>query len=137
MRDMPTLRNGKTVFQKVIQELMKEVSLFCVYLEINLREATQTSLLPWQTWDLLEIMYHGFKGFCHNFLIEHPEYFIIPVRISGSAIESVFSCLKHISGANLSSNNYASSITALATQRERTGNTNDENSYRNVSLRLK
>lgn len=82
-------------------------------------------------------MYHGFKGFCHDFLIKHPEYYNIPVRISGSAIESVFSCLKHISGANLSSINYASSITALATQRERTGNTNAENSYRNVPLSFK
>uniref|UniRef100_A0A1X7V628 Transposable element P transposase-like RNase H domain-containing protein n=1 Tax=Amphimedon queenslandica TaxID=400682 RepID=A0A1X7V628_AMPQE len=105
--------------------------------DANLREPTQKCFLAWQTWDLLELMYHGFKGFCHDFLTEHPHYYIIPVRISGSAIESVFSCLKFISGSNLSSVNYSSSITALATQREKTSNTNAENNYRNIPLSLK
>ena len=41
-------------------------------------------------------MYHGFKGLCEVFLAQHPEYYIVPVRITGSAIETVFSSLKYI-----------------------------------------
>ena len=54
-------------------------------------------------------MHHGFEGLCEDFLAQHPKYYIVPVRISGSAIETVFSSLKYISGGNLSSINYASS----------------------------
>lgn len=34
------------------------------------------------------------------------KYFISPLRINGSALESVFSVLKHSSGGNLSALNY-------------------------------
>uniref|UniRef100_A0A1X7U9J2 Uncharacterized protein n=1 Tax=Amphimedon queenslandica TaxID=400682 RepID=A0A1X7U9J2_AMPQE len=58
--------------------------------DTNLREPTQKCFWAWQTsQDLLQLMYHGFKGFCHYFLTEHLHYYIIPVRISWSAIESV------------------------------------------------
>ena len=38
-------------------------------------------------------MYYGFIGLTEDFLQRNPGYFVVPVRISGSAIESVFSCL--------------------------------------------
>ena len=57
-------------------------------------------------------LFYGFIGLCEDFLSRHPEYFIVPVRISGSAIESVFSCLKYISGSNLSAINYSTSLSA-------------------------
>ena len=75
-------------------------------------------------------MYLGFTGLCHEFLTSHPGYFISPIRINGSAIESVFSCLKYISGGHLSSINYSSSLTALATQREVAVNPHAEKGYR-------
>ena len=62
-------------------------------------------------------MYYGFNGLCKDFLTDHAGYFISPIRINGSAIESLFSCLKYISGGNLSSTNYSSSLTSLAAQR--------------------
>ena len=63
-------------------------------------------------------MYHGFKGLSEKFLHDHPGYYISPIHINGSAIESIFSCLKYISGSNLSSINYATSLSALQTQHD-------------------
>ena len=61
-------------------------------------------------------MYYGFKGLCEDVLTRHPNCFIAPIRVNGSAIESIFSSLKYISGGNLSSTNYATSLSALITQ---------------------
>lgn len=75
-------------------------------------------------------MYHGFYGLCNDFLTSHPTYYISPIRLNGSAIESVFSCLKYISGGHLSSTNYSSSLSALITQREVAVNPSAESGYR-------
>ena len=81
-------------------------------------------------------MYYGFKGLCEDFISQNPGYIIALIRITGSAIESVFSCLKYISGGNLSSVNYSSSLSALVTQREVASNTVAESGYRNVDIDL-
>ncbi len=81
-------------------------------------------------------MYYGFKGLCEDFVTHNPGYFVVPVRISGSAIESVFSCLKYISGGNLSSANYNSSLSALVTQREISSNSKGESGYRNITINI-
>lgn len=75
-------------------------------------------------------MYFGFTGLCQDFLNTHPGYFISPIRINGSAIESIFSCLKYISGGHLSATNYSSSLTSLVTQRQVVVNSNSEKGYR-------
>ena len=33
-----------------------------------------------------------FKGLCDDFLRDHKGYFIAPIRVNGSGIESIFSC---------------------------------------------
>ena len=81
-------------------------------------------------------MFNGFTGLCQDFIAEHPGYFVIPVRITGSAIESVFSCLKNISGGNLTSINYTTSLASLATQREETSSSK-EDTYRKATLHIK
>lgn len=87
-----------------------------------------------QTWDLLEIMYWGFKGLCEDFIATHPGYFISPLCVNGSAVESVFSCLKFITDGNLASTNYPSALTAFATQRDVSKNINSEAGYRNETI---
>ena len=86
-----------------------------------------------QTWDLLEIMYYGFHGLCTNFLRRNPGYFFVVVRISGSAIESVFSCLKYISGGNLSAFNHVTSLSDFIMQWETSSNCKSEG-YINVPV---
>ena len=72
-------------------------------------------------------MYHGFNGLCINFLAAN---LISPIHINRSAIKSVFSCLKYISGGHLSSTNYCSSLLALVTQREVATNASAKKGYR-------
>ena len=49
------------------------------------------TFVSYLVWDLLHIDVNGFKAFCKYFLEKYPEYFISPLRISGSAMESLFS----------------------------------------------
>ena len=85
-----------------------------------------------QTWDLLRVMCNGFTGLCTDFLTENPEYFIVPVRINGSAVESYFSQLKFSSGGQLSAVNYSTAqvetTKAASTKRPR------ESDYRDAGL---
>ena len=57
-------------------------------------------------WDLLRIDVYSFKAFCEWFLSVYPTYFVSPLRISGSAVESLFSQYKHVAGGKLDSVNY-------------------------------
>ena len=75
-------------------------------------------------------MFNGFKGLCEDFLGRHPGCFIAPIRVNGSAVESLFSSLKYVSGGNLSSTNYASSLSSLITQRDIQKNPLAEKGYR-------
>ena len=57
-------------------------------------------------WDILCIDVYQFKAFCGWFLTACPTYFVSPLRISGSAVESIFSQYKHIAGGKLDAVNY-------------------------------
>ena len=63
-----------------------------------------------QTWDLLRLMYYGFKGLCETFTGQCGQNYVVPVRINGSATESLFSTFKCDAGGNLSATNYESAI---------------------------
>lgn len=76
------------------------------------------------------IMYHGFFGLCNDFLTRHPNCFISPIRLNGSSVESIFSCLKYIANGNLSSSNYVTSLSSLITQRDIKHNPHSEKGYR-------
>ena len=58
-------------------------------------------------WDLLRIDIYGFRGFCGYLFKKYPGYFVSPLRISGSAVEGLFSQFKHNAGGKLDSCNYA------------------------------
>ncbi len=49
---------------------------------------------------------YGFQAFCESFLAEHPDYYLMPLKWNGSAVETIFSQLKHITGGKLTSINY-------------------------------
>ena len=75
-------------------------------------------------------MYVGFGGLCEDFLRTNPGCFISPIRVNSSAVESIFSSLKFISGGNLSSSNYASSLASLITQIDCQNNPHSKQGYR-------
>ena len=75
-------------------------------------------------------MHNGFSGLCEDFLSDHKRHFIAPIRVNGSAIESIFSCMKYLAGGNLSSTNYSSCLSALVTQKDERSNPNSEIGYK-------
>jgi len=58
-------------------------------------------------WDLLKIDVYGFQTLCEDFFRHHPNHFISPIRISGSAVETLFSQYKYAAGGKLDAANYA------------------------------
>ena len=57
-------------------------------------------------WDLLRICVDGFESFCSYFLNKYPDRFVSPLRVSGSAVESLFSQYKRSAGGKLDAINY-------------------------------
>lgn len=87
-----------------------------------------------QTWDLLRLMYHGFVGLCQSFVTANPGYFIIPVRVNGSAVESYFSQLKFAAREQLSSVNYEWARAAVETCKAASAKRPSENDYRDADI---
>ena len=99
----------------------------------NVADPKGRKFLSWQTWDLLRITWFGYKEFCQDFLERHPGYAVYPLRLTGSAVETIFSRLKFITGGHLSAVNYSSARANLLTRYEVHGQKmRDE--YRNAPL---
>ena len=75
-------------------------------------------------------MWYGFKGLVEDFLSTHPGYHINPKRVNGSAVETLFSQLKHTTGGNLTGVNYEPAMATLLTKRQTKG----KEDYRSASL---
>ena len=85
-----------------------------------------------QTWDLLRIMWFGFRGVVEDFLAANPGYHVNPRRLNGSAVET-FSQLKHTTGGHLMSVNYETAKATMLTKAQAKG----KDSYRSSSLYLR
>ncbi len=82
----------------------------------TITQTNERPFLSWQTWDLLRVMYYGFRQFSEEFLTKHPGYTIYPIRFNGSAIETFFSQLKYATSGHLSGTNYATARTTILTR---------------------
>lgn len=88
-------------------------------------------------WDLLRMMYFGFVGVCEDFVTAYPGYYIVPVRINGSAIESLFSSLKYDASGQLSAANYIAALAAIQTTKAvKHASTSGESSYRGQDVNI-
>ena len=80
-------------------------------------------------------MWHGFKGFCTSFTTRHPGYYVTPLRLNGSAVETLFSQLKFISHGDLSATRYPQALASLITRGSIHGKPVAGNgSYRDITL---
>ena len=75
-------------------------------LKFNVRAYINTQSLI-IAWDNLRIDVYGFTALTKNFLENHPGYFLSPLRISGSAVETLFGQYKYMSGSKLDAANYS------------------------------
>ena len=55
----------------------------------------------------------GFLGLTEDFLARNPGYYLQPVRVNGSVVESLFSRFKYHANGHLSAVNYRGSIAKL------------------------
>ena len=78
----------------------------------RITEQSGKQFLAWQTWDLMWLMFYGFKNFGKEFIAIHPGYTIYPVRLNWNAVETFFSQVKHATSGHLSAVNYASARAA-------------------------
>ena len=67
-------------------------------------------------WDLLRIDIQGFTEFCSDFLSRQKGYFVSPLRLSGSAVESVLGQFKYNAHGKLDAANYQVARAALLTK---------------------
>ena len=76
---------------------------------------------------------HGFNAFCSDFLYHHPGYFVSPLRLSGSAVETLFSQYKRLAGGKLDAANYITARAAQLIQQTVVSHHSGKN-YRNCKL---
>ena len=81
----------------------------------------------------MRISWYGFHGFCQEFFELHPDHYILPLRANGSAIETVFSQLKHSSRGTLTAVSYGPARAQLVTKRTVHG-PHVRDDYRNAPL---
>ena len=74
----------------------------------------QSPFLAWQTYNLRRVCVYGIRGLVKDFSLCHSgRYFLVLSRITGSAVESLFSQMKYSAGGKLSSVNYASASNSV------------------------
>ena len=86
-------------------------------------------------WDLLRVCVYSFISFAEWFFEEYPEHFLSPVRLSGSAVETLFSQFKHSTGGKLSAGNYATARCANLVKNVVAPHHSSKN-YRDVPIQL-
>ena len=82
---------------------------------------------------------HGFLLFPEWFftsVCSDGSYFISPLRINGSALQSIFSVLKHTSGGNLSAIAYSPALDKLIKRKDLVVNPPSEKGYRDQILNI-
>ena len=94
-------------------------------------------MLIFQTYDLLRICVYGFHEFCRSFLERNPGYYIVPLKLNGSAVETLFSQFKHIAGGKLSSINYAQAKRTVMLRKDVRGQNRGNQGYRDVDLHVR
>ena len=77
-----------------------------LYSGYKITTSSKKEFLSWQTWDLLRLMYYGFKKLRANFTSAQAGY-TIHIRLNGNAVETFFTQIKHARSGQLSSVKYA------------------------------
>ena len=72
------------------------------------KSTEEKRFISWQTWDLLRVTVFDFRGFVNQFLTQNSDYYVHPLKINGSAAETLFSQFRFETNCKLTSINYAS-----------------------------
>ena len=86
-------------------------------------------------WDLLPVNVYGIQAFRKWFLETYPSYFISPLRLSGSAVESLFNQYRFSARGKLDSVNFTTAHAAHLVKQCAASHHSDK-SYRDESFKL-
>jgi hypothetical protein len=129
---LQSILNGQNFFESWLTTVLLNNPAF------KAGSSTQKCFLAWQTWDLQRVMIYGFKEFAEDFFMKYGDsFFISPKRFNGSAIETLFSQFKYITGSKLSATNYAQARAAYLMRVDIHGRHHGEDNYRNVPLYIR
>ena len=135
MHDQSVVENvkkGQLFFERWLSALLQE------YDNYKPNDVKQKLFLAWQTWDLLRIVSYGIIRLTEEFFSKYGSDFVIaPKRLNGSAIETLFSQFKHLTGGKLSATNYATARAAYLMKVDIHGRHFGEKDYRNVDLYIR
>ena len=79
-------------------------------------------------------MYYGFMDLCKDYLGRHPGYYIAPLKINSSAVETLFSQFKFNAGGKLTSQNNTTSKRSVMMRRGIHGHHSSAGGYRDAPL---
>ena len=105
--------------------------------DFNPTSTEERRFISWQTWDLLRVTVFGFIGFTRNFLMQNQHYYVLPLKINGSAAETLFSQFKFETNHKLTSVNYASARSRVLMKKDLHGTSSAAHGYRDTPLYLK
>ena len=129
---LDNMQKGQQFFETWLTGLLSSSDSY------NPSDSKQKMFLAWQTWDLMRLVYYGFSGVCEDFFKKYgDQFYISPLRLNGSAIETLFSQFKYLTGGKLSANNYATARAAYLMKVDLQGQNFGEKDYRNVELYLR
>ncbi len=100
-------------------------------------DSGERRFISWQTWDLLRISVFGFTEFTKDFLMKNPGYYIYPLKLNGSAVETLFSQFKFETGSKLSSVNYSVARKRVLMKKDIHGFGKAADGYRETPLYIK
>jgi hypothetical protein len=123
----------KTWYQKVHQ-----TNNFCSAYE------KMRAFLSSDTFDAVRFVVYGFKMLVANFFAKFPNDYLIPKRLTGSPVESIFSSLRYYSAGQLTSINYDCTLLRLSNMQQthlqnvkRKSQHGDDAEYRNQQISFK
>ena len=97
----------------------------------------ERQFLSWQTFDLLRIAAYGFEDFLEAFFEENPNYYVLPLKLNGSAVETLFSQFKYESHGKLTSANYSTARKTILLKKDIHGSAKAARGYRKTLLYIR
>ena len=100
-------------------------------------DSEERRFISWQTCDLLRIVIFGFQGLVKSFLVQHPDNYIVPLKVNGSAVETLFSQFKFETNSKLNSVNYANARSRVLLKKDISGSAKAPHGCRDTPLYVK
>ena len=129
----PVLQNIDTGYQ-YFQSWLDSIKSHNPYLTLGDKKSP---FLSWQTFYLLRICVFGLRGLISDFSNYHDGgYYLVLSRITGSAVESLFSQIKYSAGGKLSAVNYPSACNSVRLAADISSSHTGNSDYRDEHLNL-